>query len=213
MNTGLRWVLVLPLLIASLGEALAQSQGIYSCVDRLGRKLTADRPIIECMDRDQKILSPSGTVKGILSPQKTAKELTEQETQKKKEAEIQVRMEEDKKRDRALINRYANKADHDKIRAEALAEISKVREMVVKRLNELMAQRDKIEAELEFYKSDPAKAPLSLRRRVEENTRSLSEQRLFIARQDKEVVRTNARFDEELTRLKPQWEQRSATAK
>ncbi len=206
-------MLVLPLLIASLGEALAQSQGIYSCVDRLGRKLTADRPIIECMDRDQKILSPSGTVKGILSPQKTAKELTEQETQKKKEAEIQVRMEEDKKRDRALINRYANKADHDKIRAEALAEISKVREMVVKRLNELMAQRDKIEAELEFYKSDPAKAPLSLRRRVEENTRSLSEQRLFIARQDKEVVRTNARFDEELTRLKPQWEQRSATAK
>ena len=120
-------MLVLPLLIASLGEALAQSQGIYSCVDRLGRKLTADRPIIECMDRDQKILSPSGTVKGILSPQKTAKELTEQETQKKKEAEIQVRMEEDKKRDRALINRYANKADHDKIRAEALAEISKVR--------------------------------------------------------------------------------------
>ncbi|OYX12745.1 MAG: DUF4124 domain-containing protein, partial [Acidovorax sp. 32-64-7] len=27
---------------------------IYTCVDRQGRRLTADRPIAECLDREQR---------------------------------------------------------------------------------------------------------------------------------------------------------------
>ena len=199
--------------MVAMGEARAQSQGIYACVDRLGRKLTSDRPIAECMDREQKILNPSGTVKSILSPPKTAKELADQEAQNKKERQDQAQMEEDKKRDRALINRYPNKAAHDKERAEALAEISRGRESAVNRVKDLTVQRDKIAAELEFYAKEPEKAPLALRRRAEENTRNISEQRQFMAHQDKEVVRMNARFDEELTRLKPQWAMRESAFK
>jgi hypothetical protein len=75
-----------------------------------------------------------------------------------------------------------------------------------------MAQRDKIATDLEFYKKEPETAPMPLRRRAEENTRNISEQRQFMAHQDQEVVRVNARFDEELTRLKPQWAQHATPA-
>jgi hypothetical protein len=201
-----------PWLMIAMGEALAQSQGIYTCVDKFGRKFTADRPIPECMDREQKILNPSGTVKTIVAPPKSEKELADLAVQKKKEAEIKAQIEEEKKRDRALIGRYPNKAVHDKTRAEALKEIREVREMAVSRVKELMAQRDKLATELEFYKKEPETVPVILRRRAEENTRNTSEQRQFIVHQDQEVVRVNARFDEELTRLKPQWAQRSTAS-
>src|SRR5436190_9468818 len=46
-----------------LPQAWSQSEGIYTCVDSKGRRLTADRPIAECTDRVQKELNPSGTVK------------------------------------------------------------------------------------------------------------------------------------------------------
>jgi hypothetical protein len=210
-----RWAMALLALwlIVTMGEALAQGQGIYTCVDKTGRKLTADRPIPECMDREQKILNPSGTVKSVLSPPKSEKELADIAAQKKKDAELQTQLEEEKKRDRALIGRYPNKAVHDKTRAEALKEISAVREIAVSRVKELMAQRDKIAAELEFYKKEPETAPASLRRRAEENARNTSEQRQFMAHQDQEVGRTNARFDEELTRLRPQWAMRESASK
>lgn len=209
-----RWTGALPTfwLMVVMGEALAQGQGIYTCVDKIGRKFTADRPIPECMDREQKILNPSGTLKSIVTPPKSEKELADIAAHKRKDTEIQARLEEEKKRDRALIGRYPSKAVHDKTRVEALKDISAVREIAVRRVKELMVQRDKIAAELEFYKKEPGTAPASLRRRTEENTRNISEQRQFMAHQDQEVVRVNARFDEELARLKPQWAQRATPA-
>lgn len=213
MKTRGAGVLLASWLMVTMGGALAQSQGIYTCVDKIGRKLTADRPISECMDREQKILNPSGTVKSIVSPPKSEKELAELTAKKRKDAEIQAQLEEEKKRDRALISRYPNKAVHDKTRAEALKEINAVREIAVARVKELMVQRDKIAAELEFYKKDPETTPVNLRRRAEENTRNISEQRQFMVHQDQEVVRTNARFDDELTRLRPQWALRESASK
>jgi len=213
MTTGFRQALLAPWLILAMGEALAQGQGIYTCVDKVGRKFTADRPIVECMDREQKILNPSGSVKAVMPPPKSEKELEAIAIQKRNATEIQAQQEEEKRRDRALISRYPNKAAHDKTRLEALKEVSAVREMAVNRVKELMAKRDKIAEELEFYKKSPETVPANLRRRVEENTRDTEAQRQFIIRQDQELVRVNARFDEELTRLRPQWAMRDGTSK
>ena len=94
----MRWGLTPPLLLAVMGAAVAQSAGIYTCVDKAGRKFTADRPILECMDREQKILNPSGSVRSILTPPKTEKELADLVAQKKKDTEIQAQLEEEKKR-------------------------------------------------------------------------------------------------------------------
>lgn len=213
MTTGWRWGGLAAGLMAAMGGGWAQGQSIYTCVDKVGRKFTADRPIPECMDREQKILNPSGTLKSVLTPHKSEKELADLSEQKKKDAEIQTRLEDEKRRDRALIGRYPNKTVHDKSRAEILKGINSIRETAVAQVKELTAERDKIAAELEFYKKNPETAPVSLRRRAEDNTRSISEQRQLMAQQDREVARTNARYDEELTRLKPQWAMRESPAR
>ena len=94
---------------------------------------------------------------------------------------------------------------HDKERAVALGQIDEVIKAASKRSTELAEQRKAIVADFEFYKSDPVKAPPSLKRRLEENDASLAVQKRFIAEQDAEKKRVNLRFDEELGKLKPLW--------
>jgi hypothetical protein len=202
------------LLVGWLGQvqAQAQTQGIYSCVDSKGRRLTADRPIAECVDREQKLLNPSGTVKSTVGPTLTAHERTELEARQKRDAEERERQVEEKRRERALLVRYPNKDTHDKERAEAVAQIGVVRKAAVNRVNELLGQRDALSTELEFYKKDTSKIPPSLRRQLDDIAHSLEVQGRFIADQDAEIARVNARFDEELVRLKQLWAQRAPGA-
>jgi hypothetical protein len=183
----------------------ATTQGIYTCVDAKGRNLTSDRPIPECIDREQKVLNPSGTVKAKVGPSLTAQERLAIETKEKAQAEELARINEEKRRDRALVTRYPNKAVHDKERAEALAQIGVVRQAATNRSEELARERKALLDEMEFYKKDPSKAPPSLRRQVEEVAQSIAIQTRFIADQDAESKRVNLRFDEELVRLKQLW--------
>lgn len=181
------------------------SQGIYTCIDAKGRKLTSDRPIADCSDREQKLLNPSGTVKARVGPTLTFQERTELDLKAKADQEERARLNEEKRRDRALMTRYPSKAVHDKERAQALAQIGVVRQAAANRIEELRRQRTAIHQEMEFYKKDPTKAPLSLRRQIEDVDQSQAIQQRFVADQDAEAQRVNARFDEELVRLKQLW--------
>jgi Domain of unknown function (DUF4124) len=187
-----------------LASALAWAQ-IYTCVDAKGRKLTSDRPIPECADREQKELNTSGTVKRTVKPVMTAEEQRVFDEKKKNEAEEQIRQIEEKRKDRALLTRYPSRATHDKERAEALTQVDEVMKAANKRIGELSAQRKDIDTELEFYKKDPNKAPLSLKRQIEDNNNSVAVQKRFVADQEGEKKRINMRFDEELVKLKSLW--------
>jgi len=199
--------LISAVLFSALGDGWAQApaQNIYSCTDGQGRKRTADRPIAECADREQHLLNPSGTVRATVGPSLNAQERAQQELRQRREAEAQARQVEAVRRERALLLRYPNQAAHDKERAEALAQVAVVQQVARKREAELVRQREGLLAELEFYQKDPAKAPLALRRQLDENSRNQAAQKRFIAEQEAERDRVNARFDAEQTRLKPLW--------
>jgi hypothetical protein len=190
----------------------AAAVGIYSCVDAKGRKITADRPIAECMDRTQRELSRSGLVKREVGPSLTASERAALEEKQKAAAEIRARQAEEKRRDRALLSRYPNRAVHDKERSEALAQIDEVIKASSKRTAELAQQRKSINIDLEFYQADPTKAPAALKRRLEENEGSVAVQKRFVAEQEAEKQRVNARFEEELVKLRQLWALTSVAA-
>jgi len=183
----------------------AAAQGIYTCVDGKGRTITSDRPIIECLDRTQQELTRSGTVKRVIGPSLTAQERAVQEAREKQAAEERAHEVEEKRRNRALLTRYPNRAVHDQERATALAQIDEVIKASSKRTTELADQRKAINAEFEFYVKDPSRAPASLKRRLEENENSVGVQKRFIADQEQEKKRVNVRFDEELAKLKELW--------
>lgn len=202
--------------LVAIGPVWAQAQmqsktaGIYTCVDAKGRKLTSDRPIPECVDREQKMLNPSGTVGAKVGPTLTAQERAELEAREQLAREEQSRKDEEKRRDRALLTRFPTRAVHDAERAEALQQVSVVKAAAMNRITELAKQRKVIDAEMEFFKKDPKKAPANLRRQLDDVEVSTKVQERFIADQDGEFKRINARFDEELVRLKELWALRGA---
>ncbi len=178
---------------------------IYTCTDARGRKLTSDRPIAECRDREQKILNPSGTVKARLGPTLTAKERSELEAKAKAEQAQQAALEEEKRRDRALLVRYPTPAVHQKERLEALGHINRVKQTAITQVSDLLTQKAKLVDEMAFYEKDPAKAPQKLKRQIDEVNQTLAAQGRFLADKDAETARINARFDAEQQRLAPLW--------
>lgn len=183
----------------------AVAQGIYTCVDAKGRRITSDRPNIECLDRAQQEISSSGTVKRVLGPSMTAQERTVLEEKERLVAQERSRDAEEKRRNRALLLRYPNRAMHDKERSLALAQVDQVIASALQRMQDLTVQRKPINLELEFYKNDLTLAPAALRRKVEENDGNMLVQRRFIDDQDVEKRRVNGRFDEELVKLTQLW--------
>jgi Domain of unknown function (DUF4124) len=195
------------LVCVALGSLCASTsaQGIYTCVDAKGRRLTADRPIPECNDRTQRELNSTGTIKREIGPSLTAQERAAKDEKDRQARDAAEREVENKRRDRALLLRYPSRPVHDQERTTALAQIEEVIKAANKRTSELAEQRVVINSELEFYIKDPGKAPYALKRRVEENDKSVAVQKSFIAEQDQEKKRVNLRFDEELVKLKQLW--------
>src|SRR5688572_9269158 len=79
----------------------ACAEGIFTCVDAKGRRLTSDRPIVECIDREQREITPSGTVKRKIGPSLTAEERAAEEEKQRLAVEERNRLAEEKRRERA----------------------------------------------------------------------------------------------------------------
>lgn len=210
--------LVLSGLVAIAMPALAQSagqnrSGIYTCIDAKGRRITADRPIPECIDREQRELGNSGTVRRVVPPSYTAEERARIAAQRRAEDEARARVNEERRRERALLIRYPNQEAHDRDRQDALTQVDEVVGAVKKRELELAAQRKEIDQELEFYQSDPTRIPAWLKRKLEDNEQQVLVQKRFLVEQDQEKRRINERFDEELAKLRQLWSQMAGSSR
>jgi len=105
------------------GSGTPAPGGIYTCIDAHGRRLTSDRPIPACIDREQRELNRDGTVRRIIPPTLTATEREAHEAREREAALKRQRERDIQRRDQALITRYPDKAAHDAGRAEELAQL------------------------------------------------------------------------------------------
>lgn len=190
---------------AQAGQDTVPAGGIYVCVDRSGRRITADRPIPECLDREQRELTSTGITRRVVPPSLTAEERANEEAKAKQEAVQRVRLAEEKRRDLALLSRYSNARQHEQERQQQLAIVKNTQAAIQKRSQELIKQRDDLQVEMEFYKTDPKKAPAWLQHRINYNAEQIEAQKRLLDNQSEESQRINARFDEELVRLKQIW--------
>jgi hypothetical protein len=197
--------LVLSLALGGISLSAGAGDGIFICTDSQGRKLTSDRPIIDCLDREQLELNPSGTLRRKIGPTLTAQDVAAKEAKERQIAEEQTRMREEKRRENALLIRYPSRTVHDNARKEALVQVDEVIKTAQMHEQALQERRKKIDAELEFYKKDPSKVPTRVKRQIEENDSATQAQRRFITDQEAEKKRINDRFDAELTKLEKLW--------
>lgn len=197
---------------AALAQAGANQGSIYACTDAKGRRITADRPIADCVDREQRVLGNTGVELRRVSPTLTEQERSAIDARRRQDQAEQARVREERSRDRAMLLRYPSQASHDAARNEALSQVSDVNALAQQRLSELKQRRTKLNTELEFYQNDPKKAPANLRRQLQDNSESQEEQLRFIKQQDEEQQRINQRFDAELQQLRRLWGQAQAPA-
>jgi hypothetical protein len=191
-------------LAAGLWVAAGSSfAAIYSCVDANGRRLTSDRPIAECLAREQRLLNADGSIKQVVPPTMTVDELAESEA-KKRQAELERAAKQDAvRRDRNLLSRFPNEAAHSKAREAALDDVRKGVKFSEERLAELERARKPLLDETEFYKGK--KLPLKLRQQLDANEAAAAAQRSLVQNQKEEIKRIDALYDAELDRLKKLW--------
>lgn len=196
------WLIVMGCGFAALA-VVAQAAQIYSCVDGNGRRLTSDRPIKECMAREQRLLNADGSVKQVVPPTMTVDEMAEAEAQKR-QAELERAAKQDAiRRDRNLLSRFPNEAAHSKAREAALDDVRKGVKFSEERLVELQKERKPLLEEMEFYKGK--KLPLKLRQQLDANDAAAAAQRSLAQNQKEEIKRIDALYDAELDRLRKLW--------
>lgn len=195
------------ILLMLAGAAPAQqapaASGIYTCTDDKGRRLTSDRPIAECVARDQQILNRDGSVKGVHPPVPTAEERAEREARERKANAERMAQMEAVRRDKNLLARYRDEAAHRKAREAALDTVRLAIKATEDRLKELQAERKPLDNEAEFYKGK--RLPPKLKGQIEANDTAIEAQREAAANQQSELNRVNGIYDTELVRLQKLW--------
>lgn len=183
-------------------QAAAQTR-IYSCVDAKGRRLTADRPIMECLDREQRQYGDNGTIKGKLPPSYTGQERAVEEEKRRQVQLAEQRQAEFKRRDRVLLNRYPNPDSHQRERTASLSRLDDSIAAGDRRVADLTRQRQELEAQAAATKNVARAA--HVKRQLDENADNLSAQQRLLASQRDERHRIESRFDDEFARLQVLW--------
>jgi hypothetical protein len=179
------------------------SDQIYTCVDSKGRKLTSDRPMIECLDREHRVLNRDGSMKTVLPPSMTAEERAVlEDAQRRKRVEEEQRKE-TIRHDRNLLARFPNRSAHDKARESALDNLSASIKLSEKRLDQLRKDLKPLNDEAEFYVGK--ELPGRLRAQFDYVQVATEAQNTLLQNQQAEMVRINTRYDEELVRLEKLW--------
>lgn len=177
--------------------------GIYSCIGENGRRLTSDRPIPECIAREQRVLNSDGSVRRVLPPTLTAEERSLRDEEERRRAAEHRSLRDIIRRDRNLLQRYPDEPSHHKARATALDDVRKAVKASEARLVALAEERKPLMLETEFYPNRPL--PPQLKAAIDANDASTEAQRNLVLFQQAEIDRINTSFDLELQRLRKLW--------
>lgn len=176
--------------------------GIYTC-EKDGHQLRSDRPIPECVDLEQRILRPDGSLKRLLPPALTPDERAEREERERKRREEEAALKDAEKSDRLLMKRFPNGAAHQQARETALEPGRLAMKNSQARLEQLAAERKPLVNESEFYRGK--KLPPALKQQLDANDAAVAAQRDAIRNQEAELLRINQNFDAQLERLRKLW--------
>lgn len=187
----------------SLVHVVHAGPAIYSCVDAQGKRYTSDRPIVECLDREQRIHSKDGSPRQVIPPRMNAEERAAAEERRQQKLAEEAALKDAIRRDRNLMMRYPDEAAHNKARQAAMEDLQAAIRLSERRVQDLIAERKPLEDEAEFYKGK--RLPGKLRTKLDANDAAQQAQRDGIAGQKAEMVRINSFYDAELLRLKRLW--------
>lgn len=172
---------------------------LYSCVAN-GKTYTADRPPAECADSDIRELNRDGSLRRVIPRPLTPEEKRARALEAKKKLEEEEQRIAQRRRDRSLLESYANEEEIEAGRRKALETAEQTIGRSNERLAALAKERQRLDQEAEFYANRPQ--PVSLKYGFEQNEQSVSTEKKVIAEANAEIARINQRFDAEKRRFR-----------
>jgi len=179
---------------------------IFQC-EVNGKKVTSDRPIAECANKEQRQLNPDGSLYRFVKPIPTPDETEEMERKERERLAALANQNDAVRRDRNLMQRFPNEAAHKKARDKALDDLRVAGKNSEARIGLLLKERKTLDDEKQFYVNEQVNKPLPtlLKQKLDANEAALEAQKSLAQNQDSEVARINKLYDAELARLRKLW--------
>jgi hypothetical protein len=184
-------------------NALRAQVRSYRCVTKGGRKYYGSTIPQQCTGELVEALSAQGMVLFRIEPPLTPEQRAAKEVEERKAAEADAEKHEAAKaaevqarRDRALLQTYADEGDIERVRQRALASNRQAAQQVEARIAQLKQRQEKLVKEAATYK-DPNDVPEKVTQDVKAVAYDLSLQEQLLESRRNEAAEINARYDEE----------------
>jgi chromosome segregation ATPase len=182
-----------------LAPALAQApQRMYKCVDAKGKVYYTQVPPRECLGRETQELNKSGSVIKKSERAATPAEVQAREAERKKKAEADERIKEERRKNTALLNTYSSEKDIEDQRARALKEAQDAIAATEKSIAGAQKRQKDLETEKEFYVKKPM--PFKLKNEINNVEMEIKNQTALLEAKKKEINTINAKYDEDKRR-------------
>jgi hypothetical protein len=184
-------------------NALRAQVRSYRCVTKGGRKYYGSTIPPQCTGELVEALSAQGTVLFRVEPPLTPEQRAAKEAEEKQAAQAEVAKREaareaevQARRDRALLQTYADESDIERVRQRALASNQEAMAQVQARIAQLRARQDQLAKEAAKYKG-ASELPHKFEQDVKAVAYDLSLQEQLLESRRKEAAEINARYDGE----------------
>jgi len=175
---------------------------IYLCKTASGQTISSDRLMPECSDRPVREFASNGALKRDIPAPLTAEEKHQRQQEEAKRKLDLAALEQQKKNDRAIIERYSTEADVEKARKRAIDTIQeqiKKRKMLITAANKQVKQ---VTEDMELHSKKKNGPPAELHHKLEQAKQMEKEEALAIATHEADIVQVNERYDQTLQRFR-----------
>lgn len=179
--------------------ASAPTNTMYSCTAN-GKTYTADRPPVECANSDIRELNRDGSVRRVIPRPLTIEEQRARALEAKKKYEEEEKILAQRRRDRSLLEAYADEAEIEAARKKSLESAEQIIRRSQERAKSLAEDRRRLDDEAEFFKK--REQPDSLKRAYALNAQAVGAEEKIVAEARGEVARINERYDAEKKRFR-----------
>ena len=172
---------------------------IFTCSVN-GKTFSGDRPPQECANSEMRELNRDGSVRRVIARPPTQEELRARALEAKKRLEEEDKQLAQRRRDKSLLEAYASDEEIEAARAKSLESATQAMARAKARIDNLNAERKKLDDEAEFYKKRVL--PDQIKRSFVSNQQEVSQAEKIHNEALIETKRINERFDDEKKRFR-----------
>jgi predicted DNA-binding WGR domain protein len=169
----------------------AAGPGRFYCCE--GRRYCGDSLPAQCRGKAYRILDSGGNLVKEVGPPQTAEQKAQALLEEKRRKELEEQAKEQRRKDSALLETYANVQDIDMSQQKAEADVTFVIKAAALKIEEASRQRKKFENEVEFYKNKPL--PPDVARGLRETEHEIKTQEDLLTMKRAEFDAIKAKYD------------------